>query len=93
MEYVVLFASGLGLIYVRRFRESYERYLSLKMFFYWLLSIITITIAGSAPLPLGIAIALFIYMNTYINRRLKLYSILCGLSGYVLSLIVFLIVH
>lgn len=93
MEYAVLILSGLGLLYICRFRDSYERHIGIKLFMYWLLSIITITIAGSVPLPLGLAIALFIYLNTQTNKRVKLYSILCGFTGYILSLIILLIFH
>lgn len=91
MVYVILLISGLGLFYARKFRECYERFFNIKIFLYWLLSIITMTIAGSIPLPLGLAVAIIIYLNTKINKRPKLYSILCGTAGYILSVLVFLI--
>ena len=93
MEYLMLLLSGTGMLLSIRYKEMQEKFFEIKIFGYWLLSIITITIQNSFPLPLGLAASLILFLNTNINRRAKKYSILSGLVGYVMSIIIYLLMN
>ena len=91
MGYIMLLISSTGILLATKHRETYEHYFNFKLICYWLISIITLTISGSIPMPLGTAVAVFIFYGARVNKRAKLYTIISGFIGYILSVIVFII--
>lgn len=93
MEYLALLLSSVGIKFAGKYKNANEKYFKLKLFCYWFLTIITITISGSVPIPIGVAAVFIIYFNAKLNKRAKLYAISSGIVGYLLSLLIFILLH
>ena len=71
-------------------KQELERFILLKLFSIWLLSLMYITINDNFRMPLGIICAILIVYRSKNNRKSKLVALVTGIISFLLSFIVYL---
>jgi hypothetical protein len=72
-------------------KEPLERFILLKLFGIWLLSLVYITANDNFRIPIGIICAILIVYKSKNNRKSKLSALIVGIISLLLSFSVYLI--
>jgi hypothetical protein len=90
MAFLVLLITSPFILIINSKKQELERFVLVKLFGIWLLSLVYITINDNFRVPLGIICALLIIHKSKSNKGSKLAALLIGIVSLLLSSLVYL---